>query len=97
MDICITKPSNCEVRRILWTLKTNGVKGILNYTSKNVTELDFLVQGFVVQPELKFSRSHTCLMSAFNLSFFIYVIVKPKTSVMFSGFQNLLSLKAQVG
>lgn len=88
---------NCEVRRILWKLKTNSVKGILNYTSKNITELDCLVQGFIVQLELKFSRSHTCLMSAFNLSFFIHVIVKPKTSVMFSGFQNLLSLKAQVG
>jgi hypothetical protein len=26
----------CEVKRILWKLKTNGVKVILNYTSKNV-------------------------------------------------------------
>ena len=92
-----TYECNCEDRRILRKLKTNGVKGILNYTSKNITELGCLVQGFIVQLELKFSRSHVCLMSAFNLSFFIYVIVNPKTSVMFLGFQNLLSLKAQVG
>jgi hypothetical protein len=90
VGICVTKPTNviCEVKRILWKLKTNGVKGILNCTSKNITELDCLVQGFIVQLELKFSRSHTCLMSAFNfpnnLSFFIYVIGKPKTSEIFS-------------
>lgn len=103
VGICVTKPTNviCEVKRILWKLKTNGVKGVLNCTSKIIKELDCLVQGFIVQLELKFSRSHTCLMSAFNfpnnLSFFIYVIGKPKTSEIFSEFQNLMSLKAQVG
>ena len=65
-----TYKCNCEVRRILWKLKTNGVRGILNYTSKNITELDCLVQGLTVQLKLKFSRSHTCLMSAFNMFFF---------------------------
>lgn len=90
MGICVTKPTDviCEVKTVLWKLRTNGVKGILNCTSKNIMELDCLVQGFIVQLELKFSRSRTCLMSAFNfqnnLSFFIYVIGKPKTSEMFS-------------
>lgn len=61
--ICVAKPTNviCEVKGILWKLKTNGVKAILNCTSKNNTKLDCLVQGFVGQLELKFPRSHSCL------------------------------------
>lgn len=62
VGICIAKPTDviCEVKGILWKLKTNGVKAILNYTSKKITELD--CQGFVAQLELKFPRSRTCLI-----------------------------------